>query len=116
LEKFDFKYKKAWKFNHGHKTLVTEMEGGKEQRRSKGIKKRSVILEFDKTTNYNNDAQEIIDFFNRHKGKAISFLFDLENPDGSVEEVTMRFNQDVIDVEAFKNKAHSFTLELIEVL
>jgi phage-related protein len=116
MEKFDFEYKNAWRFGTSHKTLITPMEGGKEQRRSKGVRKRYAILEFEKTSNYNNDAQNVLDFFDRHKGKAESFLFDYKNPDGTVEEIEMRFDQDNIEIDAFKTDAHTFTLNLIEVI
>lgn len=116
MEKFDFKYKNSWQLNSRHKTLITKMESGKEQRRGKGQKRRRFVLEFDKTSNFNNDAQEILDFFNEHEGELFAFLWDYVHPDGAVEEVTVRFNQSEFSAEAFKDKAHSFTLELIEVI
>lgn len=116
LAKFDFEYKNAWQDEIGFKTLVTKMESGKEQRRSKGLPRRKFTLEFDKTTNYNNDAQAMWQFFVNRKGKFEPFLFDWEKPDGSIEEVKVRFNTDSLSRENFLTKAYSFGLELIEVL
>lgn len=116
LEKFDFKYKKAWQDEIEFNTLVTKMESGKEQRRSKSLPRRKFILEFEKTTNYNSDAQAMWDFFVERQGKFEPFYFDYEKADGSVEEVKVRFNSDAFSREAFLTKAYSFGLELIEVL
>jgi hypothetical protein len=116
LAKFDFEYKNAWQDEIGYNTLVTKMESGKEQRRSKRPPIRRFVLEFNKTTNYNDDAQAMWDFFVARKGKYEPFIFDWEKPDGSVEEVTVRFAQDTLSREAFLDKAYSYGLELIEVL
>jgi len=116
LAKFDFKYKNSWQDKIGYNTLVTKMESGKEQRRSKGLPRRKFTLTFDKTTNYNNDAQAMWDFFVARKGKFEPFYFDWKQPDGSTEEVKVRFAQDSLSREAFLNKAYSYGLELIEVI
>lgn len=116
LPKFDFKYKNAWQDEIKFNTLITKFESGKEQRRSKGEPRRKFVLQFDKTTNYNNDAQAMWDFFVARKGKLEPFYFDWEQPDGSVEEVKVRFAQDSLSREAFLTKAYSYGLELIEVL
>ena len=116
LAKFDYKYKKAWQDSIEYKTLVTQFESGKEQRRSKGLSRRKFTLEFDKTTNYNNDADEIWRFFVNRKGKFEPFYFDWKKPDGTVEEVKVRFANDSLSREAFLDKAYSFGLELIEVI
>jgi phage-related protein len=118
LAKFDFKYKNAWEDEIGFNTLVTQFESGKEQRRSKGPAngKRLFRLTFDKTTNYNNDAQAMWDFFIARKGRFESFLFDYKKADDTVEEVEVRFAKDSLSREAFLNKAYSFGLELIEVI
>jgi phage-related protein len=92
------------------------MESGKEQRRSKGLPRRKFTLKFDKTTNYNDDAQEIWDFFRARKGRFEKFLWDYKKADGSVEEVTVRFDEDNLSREAFLTKAYSFGLTLIEVI
>jgi phage-related protein len=116
LQKFDFEYKNAWQDEIGYNTLVTKMESGKEQRRSKGLPRRKFTLQFDKTTNYNDDSQAIWDFFVARKGRFEPFLFDYKKADGSVEEVTVRFDEDNLSREAFLTKAYSFGLTLIEVL
>lgn len=116
LQKFDFEYKNAWQDDIRHKTLVTQFESGKEQRRSKGPARRVFKLQFDKTTNYNNDAQAIWDFFCARKGRFEKFLWDYEKADGTVEEVTVRFDEDNLSREVFLTKAYSFGLTLIEVL
>lgn len=116
LAKFDFKYKNAWEDEINFKTLITQFESGKEQRRSKGESRRKFRLTFDKTTNYNNDAQEMWDFFVARKGRFESFLFDYKKADDTVEEVEVRFAEDSLSREVFLNKAYSFGLELIEVI
>lgn len=116
LAKFDFKYKNAWQDEIDFNTLITKMESGKEQRRSKGLPRRKFVLEFDKTTNMNTDAQEMWRFFVNRKGKFEPFRFDWKKPNGTIEEVKVRFNTDKLSREAFLNKAYSFGLELIEVI
>ena len=116
LAKFDFEYKNAWQDEINFKTLVTQFESGKEQRRSKRPPKRRFVLEFDKTTNYNNDAQKMWEFFIDRKGKLEPFLFDYIKPDGTIEEVKVRFNTDALNRDVFLNKAYSYGLELIEVI
>lgn len=116
LEKFDFEYKNAWQDEIQFKTLITEFESGREQRRAKGLPRRKFTLEFDKTTNYNNDAQAMWEFFVARKGKFEPFLFDWEKSDGTVEEVKVRFSQDNLNRSNFLTKAYSFGLELIEVI
>lgn len=116
LEKFDFEYKNSWEDEIRFNTLITQFENGKEQRRSKSPPRRVFRLEFDKTTNYNDDAQEMWEFFVARKGRFEPFYFDWEKPNGEIEEVKVRFNEDTMSREAFINKAYSFGLELIEVI
>lgn len=116
MEKFDFEYKNAWQDGIKFNTIVTKMESGKEQRRAKGSPRRVFRLTFDKTTNYNNDAQAMWEFFVARKGKFETFLWDYPKPDGTVEEVTVRFDTDELSREAFLTKAYSFGLTLIEVI
>ena len=116
LAKFDFEYNNSWEDEIGFKTIVTKFESGKEQRRSKRGPKRKFRLQFDKTTNYNNDAQAMWEFFKARKGKFEPFLFGYKKSDGTVEEVKVRFAQDSMSREAFLNKAYGYGLEFIEVL
>jgi phage-related protein len=116
LTKFDFKYKNAWVDGIRFNTLVTQFESGKEQRRAKGSPRRIFRLQFDKTTNYNDNAQEIWDFFVARKGKFESFHWDYPKSDGAVEEVEVRLDTDLLERNAFLNKAYSFGLTLIEVI
>lgn len=116
LEKFNFEYKNAWQDEIKFKTIITQFEGGKEQRKTVGPPRRKFTLQFDKTNNYNNDAQAMWDFFVARQGKFEPFLFDYKKSDGTVEEVKVRFDTDTLNREAFKNIAYSYGLELIEVL
>lgn len=116
MEKFDFNYNNAWEDSIQFNTLITEFESGREQRRTKGKEKRRFVLSFGKTTNYDNQAQEIWEFFVDHRGRAIPFLFDYKKPDGSVEEVKVRFDVDEMNREAFLTKAYTFGLPLKEVI
>jgi phage-related protein len=118
LEKFDYKYKKAWVVDIVTNTLVTQFEGGKEQRRPKGLPFRVFKLEFDKTKNYNNDAEDIANFFLARKGKYEPFLWDYKDSEGNIIEadIKVRLNQDKLSREVFDNKAHSFSIELKELV
>ena len=116
LAKFDFEYKNAWQDEISFNTLVTKFENGKEQRRAKRPPIRRFVLEFDKTTNYNDDAQAMWEFFIARKGKFEPFLFDYKKSDGSTEEVKVRFNIDNLSREAFKTMAYSYGIPLREVL
>ena len=62
LTKFDWKYNRAWEDEVRYRTLVTQFEGGKEQRRSKGKLPRIFRLQFEKSTTTSNDAHEIWEF------------------------------------------------------
>jgi len=118
LEKFDYKYKKAWVVDINTNTLITQMEGGKEQRRPKGLPYRIFKLKFDKTSNFNNDAQKIADFFYARKGEYEPFFWDYKDSKGNIIEadIKVRFNQSKLSQEVFDNKAHSFSLELKELI
>lgn len=118
MEKFDFKYKKAWVVDIVTNTIVTQFEGGKEQRRPKGLPYRVFKLDFDKTDNYNDDAQQIINFFYARKGQYESFLWDYKDSSGNIIEadIEVRFNQNKLSDEVFDNKAHSFSIELKELV
>jgi len=116
LAKFDFKYKNAWQDGIRFNTLVTQFESGKEQRRAKGLPRRVFRLQFEKTTNYNDDVQSIWEFFVARKGRFEPFLWNYKKPDGSIEEVKVRFDEDILNRDVFLNKAYSFGLTLIEVI
>lgn len=118
MEKFVFKYKKAWVVDIVTNTIVTQFEGGKEQRRPKGLPYRIFKLDFDKTDNYNDDAQQIANFFWSRNGKTESFLWDYKDSSGNIIEadIEVRFNQDKLSDEVFDNKAHSFSIELKELV
>lgn len=118
MEKFDYKYKKAWLVDIVTKTLITQMEGGKEQRRSKNLPFRIFKLEFDKAKNYNNDAQDIANFFYNRNGETEPFLWDYKDSSDNIIEadIKVRFNQSKLSQKVFDNKAHSFSIELRELL
>lgn len=116
LAKFDFTHKREWSDGIKFNTLVTQMDGGKEQRREKSPPRRFFIMQFEKSTISNNDAQYIYDFFVARRGKLESFLWDYKKSDGSIEEVKVRFDQDALEREAFLNLVYRFGLKMIEVL
>ena len=116
LAKFVWKANRAWQDGIQYNTLITQYESGKEQRRSKGLPRRKFILQFEKATITNSDAQEIWDFFMARRGRLEPFLWDYHKSDGSIEEVKVRFDQDVLEREAFLNLVYRFGLKMIEVL
>lgn len=116
LPKFNFSYNRSWKDGIQYKTLVTQFESGKEQRRSKGSPRRKFTLQFDKATTTSDDAQDIWDFFCARKGKYEKFLWDYEKPDGTIEEVTVRFDTDMLERDVFMETIYSHGLTLIEVI
>lgn len=116
LAKFVWKANRAWQDGIQYNTLITQYESGKEQRRSKGLPRRKFILEFEKATITNSDAQEIWDFFMARRGRLESFLWDYPKSDDSIEEVTVRFDMDALNRETFMNIIYSFGITLIEVI
>ncbi|MFW5916456.1 MAG: DUF2460 domain-containing protein [Bacteroidota bacterium] len=116
MEKFDFSYNRAWKDGIRYRTLISKMESGKEQRRGKGVGRRRFKLTFEKDTITSDDAQDIWDFFIARKGRLESFLWDYKKPDGSVEEVTVRFDMDFLERDAFLDLVYEHGVTLIEVI
>lgn len=116
LPKFDFKYNNAWEDEIRFNTLVTQFESGKEQRRAKGLPRRVFRLTFEKATTKNDDAEQIYQFFVARKGRFEPFLWDYPRSDGTVEEVTVRFDTDILNRQAFMQLMYSFGLTFIEVI
>ena len=63
LPKFTWKANRAYQDGIVFTTLISQFESGKEQRRSKGLPRRTFRLEFEKSMTTSNDAKEIWDFF-----------------------------------------------------
>lgn len=116
MEKFQFSHNNEWTDGIKFKTLVTEFEGGKEQRRTKGLPRRFFRLNFEKSTMTSDHANYIYNFFVARKGKTETFLWDYEKDDGTIEEVTVRFDQDELERTVFMNYIYRFGLKMIEVL
>ncbi len=116
LAKFVWKANRAWQDGIQYNTLITQYESGKEQRRSKGLARRTFSLQFEKATTTNSDAQEIWDFFMARRGRLEPFLWDYKKSDGSIEEVAVRFDMDALNRETFMNIIYSFGITLIEVI
>lgn len=115
LAKFDWEANRAWEDEVNYKTLITQFEGGKEQRRSKGERPRVFRLKFEKQTTTKDDAHEIYEFFRAREGQFEPFYWDYEKSDGTTEEVKVRFNSDTLSREAFLNLLYTFGLTFIEV-
>ena len=116
LAKFIFGYKRGWTDYIKFKTLITEFESGKEQRRSKGLPRRVFKLEFEKSPILNDEANQMYQFFVARKGKFEPFLWDYPKSDGTTEEVTVRFDIDNLNRNRFIDKLYKFGLTLIEVI
>lgn len=116
LTKFNFSFNRAWKDSIRFKTLITQFENGKEQRRAKGLPRRVFKLKFEKATTKNSDAQDIWDFFVARKGRFEAFLWDYPKPDGTFEEVKVRFDMDVLERDAFLTAIYTHGITLIEVI
>lgn len=116
LPKFTWKANRAYQDGIVFNTLITEFESGKEQRRSKGLPRRTFMLEFEKSTTTNNDAEEIWNFFVARKGRFEPFEWDYQHEDGTVETVKVRFNSDALNREVFMNIIYRFGLSFIEVI
>lgn len=116
LAKFNFEYKNAWQDSIRYKTLITEFESGKEQRRSKGQPRRIFRLQFEEVTMTSSGAQDIWDFYVARKGRYESFLWDYEKADGTTEEVEVRFDIDTFERDTFMTILYEFGLPLIEVI
>jgi len=113
--KFDWEANREWEDELNFRTLVTEFEDGKEQRRSKGDRPRVFRLEFSKQTLTNDDAEEIWQFFKDREGRYEPFYWDYEKSDGTTEEIEVRFNMDTLSRNAFLNILYNFGLEFKEV-
>ena len=116
LAKFTWQANRAWQDGIKFNTLITQFESGKEQRRSKGLPRRIFRLQFEKQNLSKNDAQEIWDFFVARKGRYEAFLWDYQKADGTIEEVTVRFDMDVLERDVFMGIIYSHGLTFIEVI
>lgn len=108
----DFSWRGDGEFTeeHQYKTLVTEFESGAEQRRNKQPKRRIFRLPF---TQFETEANEILDFFDSQQGRLSSFTW--EHPDTG-EVINVRFLNDKLERARIEGVAHDFTIDLIEVL
>ena len=114
LEKFDWKPKRRWEATDRWQTLTTIFESGNIQTRSKGRSPRIFVLEFEKQNMFKTDAQEIIDFFNAHKGKHLPFRWNYKLADGSIEELVVKFNQDDLPRLINTDLVYTFQIEFVE--
>ena len=116
LPKFTWKANRAYQDGIVFTTLISQFESGKEERRSKGLPRRTFRLEFEKSMTTSNDAKEIWDFFVARKGRFEAFEWDYEHEDGTIETVKVRFNTDTLTREVFMNIIYRFGLQFIEVI
>lgn len=114
LQKFTWTADRVRNIENRFRTLETSFENGRKQYRSKGPRGRVFRLQFSKQNLIGNQPQEIIDFFNAHKGKTIPFKWDNKKPNGDIEELTVRFNHDSLPSEIFADTIYKFTLEFFE--
>ena len=115
-KKFDFPYNRAWEDGIRYDTLITQFESGKEQRRAKGLPRRIFHLTFEKAASRNDHAEEIYQFFVARKGRFEAFLWDYPKSDGTVEEVKVRFDTDMLSRKVFLDEIYSFGIDLVEVI
>ena len=116
LPKFTWEANRAYQDGIVFNTLISQFESGKEQRRSKGLPRRTFRLEFEKSKTTSNDATEIWDFFVARKGRFEAFEWDYKKDDGTVETVKVRLNSDALTREVFMNIIYRFGLQFIEVI
>jgi len=93
-----------------YRTLITQFESGREQRRAKGTPRRRWTLRFRKDQ---VDADEIWAFYQARKGAFEAFLWT--NPlDG--QTYTVRFERDDLTRNVFWKCVYEIGLTLIEVV
>lgn len=92
------------------RTLITQFESGKEQRRSKGTPRRSWNLRYRKNA---SDASDLWSFYVARRGAYESFEW-LNPVDGQTYKV--RFARDQLTREVLWRLAFNFGVELIEVI
>lgn len=116
LETFDYDYNRAWEEGIEYTTLITQMESGKEQRRSKGEPRRTFRLTFEKSNTSSDDAQDIWDFYKARLGRFEPFYFPWVDAEGNEEDVKVRFDTDTLSRNTFLKTIYNFGLRLREVL
>lgn len=116
LPKFTWKANRAYQDGIVFNTLISKFESGKEQRRSKGLPRRTFRLYFEKENISKTEVTEIWDFFVARKGQFETFEWDYLRDDGVTETVKVRFNTDALERDVFMNLIYKFGLPLIEVI
>jgi len=118
LEKFEWEANRIRQVEVSRfRTLVTEFEGGKTQTRSKTKLPRRWVLDFEKQNMTKDEANEIREFFEDHRGRHLPFLFDYKKDDGTVEEnITVKFDTDTLDRQEEESTIYRFRIPIVEVL
>ena len=116
LPKFNFTYNRKWTDEHNYNVLETEFESGKKQYREKSPSPLKFVLTFEKHNMADNEPQDILDFYDDRKGKLKPFLFDYIHSNGTVEEMTVRFDTNSLSRDITLNTIYRFSIPFVEVL
>lgn len=97
----------------GLRTLITEFESGKEQRRAVGASRKMWTRRFSHST---EEAQMVWDFFQARQGAYESFTLQVKEWDGVIRDYTVRFTIDNLSQDIFFAIAASYGISFIQVL
>lgn len=105
-----------------YRTLITEFEGGREQRRLKTILPRRWMLEFSKQNMTTEEVKEIREFFESHEGRYKLFIWDYKTDEYNehgvqiVESnIIVRFDTDEFRRIEDSETVYRFNLPIVEV-
>lgn len=113
MEKFTWEAYNVYTEKIDFKTLVSKYESGAEQRRAKwAYPLRSFVLQFE-MSDWETEAEEILNFFIARKGSFEAFQWDNPN-DGAT--YTVRFLEDFLNLARFAYKLYSLgEIRFVEV-
>lgn len=97
----------------GLRTLVTRFGQGKEQRRSVGISRKTYTKRF---TKEETDGTDVWDFYQARKGAYESFILQIKNRSGLIENKTVRFLDDNLTQEIVFGILYITGITFVDVL